>query len=377
MDFNQNDHITIDLDSASSAAPPPADSEEKEMIVIGSDNPKIIEWEELQQELARLWSLSSALNKAKEKKEELSERIEAIIKVREEYLRQSNELEDMREKLEARKLTLGNLSMYTKRTLEDVGSQREQLCTKTRMLLVAGKTLSAAHQQLQEANKLLTGKRGHGNLKKLQKMLRSRQQYMITQVSTLYPVKALHESKEKIDSRRGSNKSRDSAGSSLPNMSKPEQVSPLTISGLQLTAIPLKKMSFFSNKMDIQRSATVLGYIAHAVFLIASYLDVPLRYPLRLGGSRSYILDHGSSVESASSDLMAHSIIGVNTKSTEFPLFLEGQDATRAAYALFLLNKDLEQLLNYIGAESLGPRHCLANLKELTRIIQSQEYIDG
>jgi hypothetical protein len=40
--------------------------------------------------------------------------------------------------------------------------------------------------------------------------------------------------------------------------------------------------------------------------------------------------------------------------------------------------QDIEQLLNYIGAESLGPRHVLANLRQLTTIIQSQGYIsDG
>lgn len=43
---------------------------------------------------------------------------------------------------------------------------------------------------LQEANTLLAGKRGHVHLKNLQKMLRMRQQYMTTQVSVLYPVKA-------------------------------------------------------------------------------------------------------------------------------------------------------------------------------------------
>jgi hypothetical protein len=37
--------------------------------------------------------------------------------------------------------------------------------------------------------------------------------------------------------------------------------------------------------------------------------------------------------------------------------------------------QDIEQLLNYIGAESLGPRHELTNLKQLTTIIQSQQYI--
>ena len=37
--------------------------------------------------------------------------------------------------------------------------------------------------------------------------------------------------------------------------------------------------------------------------------------------------------------------------------------------------QDIEQLLNHIGAESLGPRHVLANLKQLTTIVQSQQYI--
>lgn len=37
--------------------------------------------------------------------------------------------------------------------------------------------------------------------------------------------------------------------------------------------------------------------------------------------------------------------------------------------------QDVEQLLNYIGVKSLGPRHILANLKELLKTIQSQEYI--
>lgn len=368
MESNQSS--SLDLDPSSSSATATAIAVSEEVIVVGSDTPKIIEWEDLQQELARLWSLSSALKKAKEKKESLAHRMESIIKVREEYLRQSNELEDMKGKLEARKIAVEDMSMYTKKTLEGVKSRREQLCMETRMLLVAGKTLSAAHQQLQEANKLLAGKRGHGNLKNLQKMLRRRQQYMIAQVSMLYPVKALNESKT------DSNYDGDSASSSISDLSKPQQISPLTVSGLQLTALPHKKMSFFGNKTEIQRSAAVLGYIAHAVFLIASYLDVPLRYPLRLGGSRSYVIDHAPSLESASSDSLAYPVTGLNPKSTEFPLFLEGQDATRAAYAIFLLNKDLEQLLNFIGAESLGPRHVLANLKELVRIVLSHEYID-
>ncbi|KAL0287542.1 UNVERIFIED_CONTAM: hypothetical protein Scaly_2760900 [Sesamum calycinum] len=113
-----------------------------------------------------------------------------------------------------------------------------------------------------------------------------------------------------------------------------------------------------------------------AVSLIASYLQVPLRYPLRLGGSRSYIRDYSPSIEHSASSTTLDSTTSASTKPVEFPLCVEGQDSTRAAYAVFLLNKDLEQLLNFIGVKSLGPRQVLANLKELTRTILSPEYID-
>lgn len=76
---------------------------------------------------------------------------------------------------------------------------------------------------------------------------------------------------------------------------------------------------------------------SQAVSLIASYLQVPLRYPLRLDASHSYIIDNAPSTELTSSE--ASSNANINAKHVEFPLFLEGQDTTRAAYVVFLLNK--------------------------------------
>ncbi|KDO44897.1 hypothetical protein CISIN_1g018202mg [Citrus sinensis] len=202
-------------------------------------------------------------------------------------------------------------------------------------------------------------------------MLRMRQQFMISQVSFLYPVKILvgPKQEQELESFPSGNRSGNSAAS------KPVNPGSLTILGLHLTILPFTKMSLFTDKKEVQRSATALGYIAHVVSLIASYLEVPLRYPLRLGGSHTYINDYAPSIE-PTSDLSSNIALSTNTKPAEFPLFLEGQDATRAAYAVFLLNKDIEQLLNYIGVKSLGPRHVLANLKELLRTIQSPEYID-
>ena len=52
-------------------------------------------------------------------------------------------------------------------------------------------------------------------------------------------------------------------------------------------------------------------------------------------------------------------------RRVEFPLFAEHAEGTRFAYAVFLLNKDLEQLLNAHGMLAVGPRHTLPNLKRL------------
>lgn len=81
------------------------------------------------------------------------------------------------------------------------------------------------------------------------------------------------------------------------------------------------------------------GFALQAVSLIASYLQVPLRYPLCLGGSRTYICDYTHSIEHPASNTTLDSITLTSTKPVEFPLFIEGQDSTRAAYAVFLLNK--------------------------------------
>lgn len=196
---------------------------------------------------------------------------------------------------------------------------------------------------------------------------------MASQISMLYPVKLLVEpaQEQELEAYPLGNP----AGT--PPELKPVNQGSLTIQGLHLSMLSFRKMSFFTDKKEIQKSATALGYVAHAVSLVASYLQVPLRYPVRLGASHSYIIDNAPSIELTSSEASTSTKVFTNAKHVEFPLFLEGQDTTRAAYAVFLLSKDLEQLLNFIGAKSLGPRHVLANLRELFRTIQSSAFIDN
>lgn len=59
-------------------------SSQKGAVVVGEENKekvRVIQWEDFDQELARLWSLSSALNEAKQKKLLLQHRLQAALQV--------------------------------------------------------------------------------------------------------------------------------------------------------------------------------------------------------------------------------------------------------------------------------------------------------
>ncbi|XP_013631595.1 PREDICTED: UV radiation resistance-associated gene protein-like isoform X2 [Brassica oleracea var. oleracea] len=329
---------------------------------------KVIEWEEFDNELTRLWSLSSALKLATEKKMTLQPKLESLIQVSAESLRRTNELEEMRQRLESKKLMVDKTSVTCKVTEQDLKKKEDDLSAEVRSLLVGGTTLSIAKSKLQESNCQLEGESGYAHLKTVTNKLRKRQQYMVSQVSFIYPLKieAGPSQDQELESFPG--------GSRLVG-TKPVSQGSVRILGLPFSMAPFTKMSFFTDKKEVQKSATALGYVAHAVSLLAPFFGVPIRYPLRLGGSKTYILDYAPYIEPSASDMSPVSTLSENAKFVEFPLFLDGQDTTRAAYAVFLLNKNIEQLLNFVGESSLGPRQVLANLKELIRIIQSPDYI--
>lgn len=66
-----------------------------------------------------------------------------------ESLSLSNELDQKREKLEYRKLVMGNMSMHSKVVREKVRKQEEQLSAEIRSLLVGGSSLSVANKRMQ------------------------------------------------------------------------------------------------------------------------------------------------------------------------------------------------------------------------------------
>jgi hypothetical protein len=117
---------------------------------------------------------------------------------------------------------------------------------------------------------------------------------------------------------------------------------------LCINALRLPNSDF--NGADEESIAAALGSVCHCVSLLSRYLDVPLRYPVRPIGSRSLITDPISALSSA---------------APHFPLYARGVDRTRFEYAVFLLNKNIEQLLHSQQLEVITLRHTLPNMHRL------------
>ncbi|CEP13861.1 hypothetical protein [Parasitella parasitica] len=92
--------------------------------------------------------------------------------------------------------------------------------------------------------------------------------------------------------------------------------------------------------------ATALGFTAHLVSMLAYYLEIPLRYPTTPMSSRSTITD----------------LVSLISGSREFPLYAKGVDRYRFEFGVFLLNKNIEQLMNAYGLIVIDLRHTLPNI---------------
>jgi len=104
--------------------------------------------------------------------------------------------------------------------------------------------------------------------------------------------------------------------------------------------------------LDPEISAA-LGYAAQLVYLLSYYLSAPLRYPVKVLGSKSFVKDDISVIQGART----------------FPLWMRGSVYYRFEYAVFLLNKDVQQLMSAVGLHCVDIRHTLANLKSLMLFI--------
>eukprot|EP00038_Savillea_parva_P009009 m.180643 g.180643 ORF g.180643 m.180643 type:complete len:481 (-) comp15052_c0_seq1:219-1661(-) len=104
---------------------------------------------------------------------------------------------------------------------------------------------------------------------------------------------------------------------------------------------------------DEDEVATALGYVSHLSFMIAKYLGVPFRFPMRPMCSRSVIVD----------DMSANP----SDEDRVFPLYAHGRNKGRFENAVTMLNLNIEQLLSHCGIKGSGEANPLAQLHVLMR----------
>ncbi|RAL14574.1 putative UV radiation resistance protein (UVRAG) [Aspergillus homomorphus CBS 101889] len=125
----------------------------------------------------------------------------------------------------------------------------------------------------------------------------------------------------------------------------PNKTLAFTIAGLHLPN------SDFTD-VDRDQVAAALGYTAHLVYLLSFYLSAPIPYAITPYLSRSFIQD----------------AVSVALSQRTFPLH-PANVQYRFEYGVFLLNKDIEFLLNVHGLRVIDIRHTLPNLKYLLYVL--------
>ncbi|RMY67111.1 hypothetical protein D0863_08012 [Hortaea werneckii] len=122
--------------------------------------------------------------------------------------------------------------------------------------------------------------------------------------------------------------------------------------------------------------AAALGHVAHAVHLLSIYLVQPLPYPLNPNSSTSTIEDPISLLKTSSSSSHHSSTKDPHHTALlrSYPLHTKSVPRFRFEYAVFLLNKDLQILLeNAFAVRVLDIRHTLPNLLYLFYVATAGE----
>ncbi|GAA5987942.1 hypothetical protein JCM5350_006782 [Sporobolomyces pararoseus] len=141
----------------------------------------------------------------------------------------------------------------------------------------------------------------------------------------------------------------------LPSSANPSPP-PLLFSILSLALPNSTYPSSYSD--DLLSSA--LGHAAQLTLTLAAYLRVPLCYPIVWRGSRSVVKDE----------------ISMMKGPRAFPLYGKGVDQYRFDYGVFLLNKNIEQLMYSQNLTVLDLRNTLPNLKTLVLSLSYGEWTD-
>ncbi|XP_035916177.1 UV radiation resistance-associated gene protein isoform X2 [Anopheles stephensi] len=118
--------------------------------------------------------------------------------------------------------------------------------------------------------------------------------------------------------------------------------------------VPLPNAESYTDSTPALALSVALGFVAHAVMMCSSFLDIPLRNPIKYDGSRSKIVDH---------------IKLLPTMDRDFPLHCRSGPAPNALlYGVYLLNQNISQLKHQLSLSRGDPRATLVNLLDILTI---------
>ncbi|TKA68478.1 hypothetical protein B0A55_08940 [Friedmanniomyces simplex] len=121
-------------------------------------------------------------------------------------------------------------------------------------------------------------------------------------------------------------------------------------------------------------SAAALGYVAHILLLLSFYLRQPLPYPVDSRNSSSTIEDPISLLKTSGTGSTKQSDPADEKRLRTYPLFSKGVPRFRYEYGLFLLNKNIQTLLEgAYGVRVVDLRQTLPNLKYLLYVATAGE----
>ncbi|KAK3070928.1 hypothetical protein LTR53_009581 [Teratosphaeriaceae sp. CCFEE 6253] len=152
-----------------------------------------------------------------------------------------------------------------------------------------------------------------------------------------------------------------------------------------ILAVPGKSLAFTLRGLPLPNSgdndadadvppdklAAALGHAAHLLNLLSFYLAQPLPYPVNSHGSTSTIEDHISLLKTTASTTQNYQD---ERALRTYPLFSKGVPRFRYEYGGFLLNKDIQLLLeSAYGVRVVDLRQTLPNLKYLLYVATAGE----
>ena len=289
------------------------------------------------------------------------------------------------------KLDVAALRRRVEAQREDARPRRRN--ARRRESLVAGSKRSSGPRALGEDAAALAGARGRGRLHQQQRALVARRWRLVADLARVFPIAPVRSGGDADGGGggggggTGGKQKRSWMVAGVPldlgQSGKPNGAGSLS-AAIGYGLLPGSTVS----QSEQERRASALGYVTQAVLQLAAVLDVPLDTPsprARRGATcdlqQTWASSHSRGTAGAVAVTGADRVRQTRVTRTRarhgtrgdvaavrVSLFADGAsstESTKFTYAVFLLNKDLEQLLNAHGLLAVGPRQTLPNLRRL------------